>query len=342
MKAITFMLSLTTFLALLVTPATAQGDDPSAVVTAYLDAAVAKNLDAALALVADNVTHTDTHAPPGLPSLTQGKADFGAYLKGYFDDPSYRLEYANVQANGETVTWTTKEWFDPNNAPPNFPLPIESHLQAVVANGKITSILLNNDPAWLEKLYASIPPEAIDPTSVVQLWTKAFNARDAEGLKATMSDDIVTKIVYGTPDDPVLTGKEAFLEVMQSSNEDHFTLEVSSLLSDGATVTGSYSGIGDDIRAHNVGPEIGTVEALVENGLIKTFTFVADAEFNQKYAEADAKLQAAQEQAVPSALPATGGEISSGYSGRMVGAGIALLTLGLVLLRRRTAVKQGK
>jgi ketosteroid isomerase-like protein len=319
MKAITFMLSLTTFLALLVTPATAQGDDPSAVVTAYLDAAVAKNLDAALALVADNVTHTDTHAPPGLPSLTQGKADFGAYLKGYFDDPSYRLEYANVQANGETVTWTTKEWFDPNNAPPNFPLPIESHLQAVVANGKITSILLNNDPAWLEKLYASIPPEAIDPTSVVQLWTKAFNARDAEGLKATMSDDIVTKIVYGTPDDPVLTGKEAFLEVMQS-----------------------YSGIGDDIRAHNVGPEIGTVEALVENGLIKTFTFVADAEFNQKYAEADAKLQAAQEQAVPSALPATGGEISSGYSGRMVGAGIALLTLGLVLLRRRTAVKQGK
>ena len=42
------------------------------------------------------------------------------------------------------------------------------------------------DPAWLEKLYASIPPEAIDPASVVELWGKAFNERDAEALKASL------------------------------------------------------------------------------------------------------------------------------------------------------------
>src|SRR5688500_804947 len=114
-KVTTFVLTLIALLALLVTSAAAQGDDPGAVVTAYLEAVVAKDLDAALALVADNVTHTDTHAPPGVPSVTEGKADFGGYLGGFLADPGYRLEYANVQADGETVTWTAKEWFDPNN-----------------------------------------------------------------------------------------------------------------------------------------------------------------------------------------------------------------------------------
>jgi ketosteroid isomerase-like protein len=137
MKPVTLLFTLIVLLALLIAPAAAQGDDPGAVVMAYLDAIVAKDLDAALAQVADDVTHTDTHAPPGLPSVTRGKADVGAYLQSWLDDPGYRLEYADLQADGDSVTWTVKEWFTVNDALPTFPQPIESHLTAVVADGKI-------------------------------------------------------------------------------------------------------------------------------------------------------------------------------------------------------------
>ena len=166
MKAIALSLALFALVALLVAPVAAQENDPSIVVRAYLDAVVAKNLDTALAHVADNVTHTDTHAAPGLPSVTKGTGDFGAFLKGFLDDPGYRLEYANMQASGDSVTWTAKEWFDVNNLPPNFPLPIESHLQAVVANGKITAIILDNDPAWLKNfIWQFHPKRSIQPQS---------------------------------------------------------------------------------------------------------------------------------------------------------------------------------
>lgn len=297
-RVLTIFGVLTVLLALAVTlwrlPVAAQTGDPVTVVQTYLDAIIAKDFDAALAQVTDDVTHTDTHAPPGLPSVTQGKADFGAYLEGSLSDPEYRLEYTDLQADGDAVTWVTQEWFGIANLPPDFPLPIESRLTAVVTEGKIASILLENDPAWLEKLYAAIPPEAIDPASVVELWTKAFNAGDADALQAVMADDIALKLVSGAPDDPTFEGKEAVLAVMASSGEDHFTLEMSSFLSDGAMLMGTYSGIGDDIRAHNVGPEIGAVEALVEEGLIKTISFIIDPEFNAAYEAADAKLQALQ------------------------------------------------
>jgi hypothetical protein len=191
--------------------------------------------------------------------------------------------------NGDTATWTAKEFFDASIMLPNFPLPIESRFQAVVADGKIQAILLENDPAWLTKLYVSIPAEMIDPASVVELWTKAFNERDEAALRAVMADDIVMKIVYGTPEDPMLSGPDEVLSVMEGSNEDNFTLELGMLLSDGVAVVGDYSGIGDEIRSLEIGPEFGRIEAVTENGKVKMLTFTPDAEFNEKYDAAIAK-----------------------------------------------------
>jgi ketosteroid isomerase-like protein len=329
MKATTFIFALIALLALLVVPAVAQGDDPSTVVRAYLDAAVAKDLDAALALVADNITHTDTHAPPGLPSITQGKADFGAYLEGYFSDPGYRFEYANVQADGDTVTWTTKEWFDPNNMPPNFPLPIESHYQAVVTDGQIAALILDNDPAWLEKLYMAIPPEMIDPASVIQLWAKAENAHELDQILAYFADDAMVTDSHPAPGGKsLLKGTTDLRAQFEKDIQQNVRLELSNFSIPEPDHVRFFSRYWADPGAFPPNypfPIESNVDAVVKDGKIVSLTIEDTPEWV-------AKLQA-----TPDLLPTTGGIFSSGYGVAVAIAGAILLTLGFVALRRRTA-----
>jgi ketosteroid isomerase-like protein len=329
MKAIASMLTLIALLALLIAPAAAQAGDPAAVVQAYLDAVAAKNLDAALALVADSVSYTDTHPPPGAPALTKGKADFGAFLKGFIDDASYRIEYANVQARGDTVTWTTKEWFDPNNAPPNFPLPIESHLTAVVANGQIASILLENDPTWLEKLYVSIPPEAIDPVSVVQLWARAANAHDLEKMMAYFADDATVTDTHPIPGSRAsLKGAADLRALFEKDVKSNARLELSNFVvpePDHITFIRKYWANPGAFPSNVPFPIESTIDAVIKEGKITSLAINHTPDWL-------AKLQAA-----PGVLPATGGEGTSDARGALIVAGVALLICGLVLRRRRTA-----
>jgi ketosteroid isomerase-like protein len=329
LRAITSLLALITLLALLVAPAAAQGSDPAAVVRAYLDAIVARDADAAIALVADDVTHTDTHAPPGLPSVTRGKADVDAYLKGWLADPGYRLEYANLQASGDTVTWTAKEWLGAENLPPNFPLPIESHYRAVVTNGKIASLLLDNDPAWLEKLYAAIPPEAIDPASVVQLWAKAANAHDLDRMLALFADDAT---VTQTPPLPggksPLNGTADLRALFERDIKANARIELSNFAipePDNVTFSSSYWADPGAFPANFPLPIESTNHVVVKDGKIRSLTI----EYTPEWL---AKLQAA-----PSALPRTGEGASSPSSGLLVGVGIALLAIGFGVLRPRSA-----
>jgi ketosteroid isomerase-like protein len=258
------------------TPAAAQGNDPRAVVKAYLDALAARKLDAAIAQVADDVTHTDTHPPPGVPGLTQGKAGLRAYLKNNTDDPSYRLQYADLQAKGDTVTWTAKESFDVNNLPPNFPLPIESHLQAVVANGKIKSILLDNDPAWLEKLYASIPPEAIDPVSVVQLWARAENAHDLDKILAYFAGDATVTDANPAPGSKsVLKGTTDLRALFEKDVKSNARLELSDFAvpePDHVKFVSKYWADPGALPANYPLPIVSNVDALVKDGKITALT----------------------------------------------------------------------
>jgi ketosteroid isomerase-like protein len=326
-KAIALTLTLLALVALPVAPAAAQAGDPGAVVTAYLEAVVAKDLDAALALVADNITHTDTHAPPGLPSVTQGKADFGAYLKGYLDDPGYRLEYANAQANGDTVTWTTQEWFDANNLPPSFPLPIESHVQAVVANGQIISILLDNDPAWLEKLYVAIPPEAIDPASVVQLWTKAMNAHDLDQTLAYFADDATLTDTHPLPGSKnPLTGAAELRALFENDIKSNVRLELSNFSIPEPDHVKFFSQYWADPSAFPPDyplPIESNMEAIVKEGKITSLTIAKTPEWLARLGQ-------------PTSLPATGGEMSRASIWLISVGGVMLLALGLTLLARKS------
>jgi LPXTG-motif cell wall-anchored protein len=261
--------------------------------------------------------------------VTEGKADFGGYLGGFLADPGYRLEYANVQADGETVTWTAKEYFDPNNMPPNFPLPIESHLQAVVAEGQITSILLDNDQAWLEKLYAAIPPEVIDPASVVQLWAKAENAHDLDQILAYVAEDATITDSHPAPGGKSLVKGAAELQALfENDINSNVRLELSNFSipePDHVKFFGKYWADPAAYPPNYPFPIESNMDAIVKDGKIISLTIEDTPEWV-------AKLQA-----TPDLLPTTGGESSFGYSGIMIVTGIALLALGFVWLRRRPA-----
>ncbi|MDQ5854369.1 MAG: nuclear transport factor 2 family protein, partial [Chloroflexota bacterium] len=64
--------------------ASAQGSSPLAVVDAYMAALSAKDVDAALALVDDNIVQTyNPFPPPGLSRVNRGKETFRGLLQGF-------------------------------------------------------------------------------------------------------------------------------------------------------------------------------------------------------------------------------------------------------------------
>jgi LPXTG-motif cell wall-anchored protein len=213
--------------------------------------------------------------------------------------------------------------------PPNFPLPIESHLQAVVAEGQITSILLDNDQAWLEKLYAAIPPEVIDPASVVQLWAKAENAHDLDQILAYVAEDATITDSHPAPGGKSLVKGAAELQALfENDINSNVRLELSNFSTpepDHVKFFGKYWADPAAYPPTYPFPIESNMDAIVKDGKIISLTIEDTPEWV-------AKLQA-----TPDLLPTTGGESSFGYSGIMIVTGIALLALGFVWLRRRPA-----
>jgi LPXTG-motif cell wall-anchored protein len=157
--------------------------------------------------------------------------------------------------------------------------------------------------------------QAEDPADALAAFTQAFNAYDAAAATNLVTEEFVLKIVYGTPDDPLFNGIEGLTQLVNAVRDDKFQLSVADLTVDGTRVMGTYSGEGDQIRAVGIGPEVGTIEANVENGLLTALTFTIDPEYNARFETA----VAAQEQ-----LPQTGADTRAPL--------LALAGLGLVVL----------
>jgi ketosteroid isomerase-like protein len=86
------------------TPTATPTTDPAAVVTAYYVAVNAKDLDAAMALVADDATFTVLGLAAGVKT---GKTEIRAWLQGVVDHGN-TFEVSNFQVTGDTVTFSAK------------------------------------------------------------------------------------------------------------------------------------------------------------------------------------------------------------------------------------------
>jgi hypothetical protein len=145
--------------------------------------------------------------------------------------------------------------------------------------------------------------ESPDPVAVIQTFHSEFNAGNADGALEVLADEAVIKIVYGKSDDPVL-GKDAFREVIVSSSQDHFMIEASDYQVSDEKVTFRYSGIGDGLKELGVGPEVGSAEAVIQNGEIQSLTYTVDPEWVAKADAAEAALaNTGQAEASPTLQP---------------------------------------
>lgn len=111
----TRLITITTLVLVLALPVAlyAQETDPAAVVTADAEALNAGDVDAAMALWADDaVVKLVPALPPGSPDTYTGAEQIRAWLESLVA-MNFEIEVEILQVEGNTVTTLTKTWVDP-------------------------------------------------------------------------------------------------------------------------------------------------------------------------------------------------------------------------------------
>ena len=164
-----------------------------------------------------------------------------------------------------------------------------------------------------------------DPASVMGAFNDA--ATDPEAAMQYLADDVTIRIIPPPPGQSgVWTGKEArgFLEFTKAQDVRRELVGTWSV--DGNTVSGTVMVTNKDFTAWGVAPVEHTLEAVVEDGEIKTWTSIMSPGERERVGAARSAQQ-------PGSMPSTGAGGSAGssdtYSMFVLG-GLAL-ALGLVL-----------
>jgi ketosteroid isomerase-like protein len=135
----------------------AQETDPAAVVTAYYEAALAGDIDAYLALVADDAVVVI----PGFGTYT-GLEEIRAWMEG-LSALNAHSEYEILQVEGDTVTLRTTYTDDDFRA---LGVVLEADEVIVVQDGKVTSdtwTITDESMAELQAAMAALPQTGGDP-----------------------------------------------------------------------------------------------------------------------------------------------------------------------------------
>lgn len=141
--------------ALLIAPlyVSAQGTDPESVIRAIIDALNAKNIDAALALVADDAVITLIPPPPGTTGVFTGKEEIRGWWEQYVADNSV-TELSDFQVDGDNATWSAEIWADEFRALGVAPLDYRG--EGIVQGGLLKSYTWKMTDQSLEKLGAAV------------------------------------------------------------------------------------------------------------------------------------------------------------------------------------------
>ena len=111
----TFLLATTVFVIMLgllasSAPVAAQETNPAAVIKAVYDAVAAKDIDSAMALVADDMVLTIIPPPAAKPGGTfVGKEEIRNWYEGLAKGNG-RAEFSNVTVSGNAATWKALWW----------------------------------------------------------------------------------------------------------------------------------------------------------------------------------------------------------------------------------------
>jgi len=155
-------------IAILALPAAlhAQGTDPESTLRALGDALVAKDIDGALALLADDAVVTVIPPPEGTNGVFTGKEEIRVWYEQLVAW-NFEAEFSNFEVEGDKATWSTKAWADPFRALGIAPL--EYAAEGVVQDGKVKSYTDTMTADSVAKLQAamaqSLPDTGIPPAT---------------------------------------------------------------------------------------------------------------------------------------------------------------------------------
>jgi hypothetical protein len=128
--------------------------DPVSVVQARDAAMNAGDLEAALALYADDATVRDANPDPGTTGVTRGKEAIRTWLAGNIAG-KVRLESFNFNVVGDTVTFKNHVWLDDPDLIRLNLLPVEGNNTLVIRDGKIHDQLIDVSAEWRARAEAA-------------------------------------------------------------------------------------------------------------------------------------------------------------------------------------------
>jgi quercetin dioxygenase-like cupin family protein len=131
-----------------------QGTDPASVVQAYIAAVNAHNVDAVLALYADDAVHEAIPAPPGAQSVYIGKAQIRQFYQQTVVNHDHLEVVGTPQVVGDKVMYTKRIASDSFRRLGLATL--DASIVAIVQGGKFTSYTAAFTPDSLAKLQAAI------------------------------------------------------------------------------------------------------------------------------------------------------------------------------------------
>ena len=166
----------------------AQETDPESVIRAIIEAINDKNVDDALALVADDAVITIVPPPPGITGVFTGKEEIRERYEMYVAHNEY-TELSNFEVRGDKATWSAKVSADEFRALGLASL--DFNAEGIVQGGLLKSYTFTMTDCALAMLEGAIALEqnkAIARRYIEELWTKGDLAVADELIAADFVD----------------------------------------------------------------------------------------------------------------------------------------------------------
>jgi quercetin dioxygenase-like cupin family protein len=177
--------------------------DPAAVVQAYIRAVNAHNVDAVLALYANDAVHEVMPPPPGATGVYIGKAQIRQFYQQTAANHDHLAVVGTLRVVGNKVIYTKRITSDSFRRL-GIATPLDAFIVAVVRAGKFTSYTAVFTPASVAKLQAAVAAASVTavkrfPLAEVPASGLPAGAAVAQPVHVIYPSGFTAKRIHGAP-----------------------------------------------------------------------------------------------------------------------------------------------
>jgi hypothetical protein len=315
-------------------PASAQPADPVAVVDAFH--AAGDDIEAALALLTDDVVIELKPPPPNTPGIWKGKEEVRKFFEWRNANKQRRVRAGDAVVVSDAAGYKVSGNVGVDSeAFRKWGVGTVGHtFQAEVVNGKLKSYLGQIQPEEGKRVAAARlayeQAQASDPATVAMTFLNSLPG-DPEATLALMTDDAVATIIPPPPGTSgVWSGKEELRQWSAFRKGQASSIQVvGSPQVEGNKVTLKVMIDTNNFRNWGVGAVEHTYEIVVEGGKVKSLTSIMAPSERERVQAAAAAYLAANP---PTGMPRTGGPLILPF---IFAIGMVTLIAGALLRRRK-------